>query len=241
MEMTGHGQSLEDARELAQQIDNRIAALELRNTPHVRAIRREYSRQLKAAPADLVLALAQELLQTYDHRSVAYELIQNHDGAYRRLDAPLLERLGAGINSWWTVDSFGRTLAGPAWRDGLIADGVIHQWAGSEDRWWRRAALVTTVALNVRSHGGDGDVPRTLAVCEMLVDDREDTVVKAMSWALRELVAHDPDAVSAFLASHGQRLAARVKREVRNKIETGLKNPRRQTKRIRSDKEMNRR
>ena len=28
-----------------------------------------------------------------------------------------------------------------------------------------------------------------------------------------------------FLAEHEERLAARVKREVRNKLETGLKNP----------------
>ena len=61
----------------------------------------------------------------------------------------------------------------------------------------------------------------------MLVDDHEDMVVKAMSWALRELVVHDPDAVRAFLQEHENILAARVKREVRNKLTTGLKNPRR--------------
>jgi len=36
----------------------------------------------------------------------------------------------------------------------------------------------------------------------------------------------DPDAVRAFLAAHDAVLAARVKREVRNKLRTGLKNPR---------------
>jgi 3-methyladenine DNA glycosylase AlkD len=50
-------------------------------------------------------------------------------------------------------------------------------------------------------------------------------VVKALSWALRELVVHDPAAVEAFLAQHEAVLAARVEREVRNKLETGLKNP----------------
>jgi 3-methyladenine DNA glycosylase AlkD len=85
--------------------------------------------------------------------------------------------------------------------------------------------LVSTVALNVRSHGGQGDVPRTLAVCRLLVDARDDMVVKALSWALRELVVHDPEAVRGFLEEYGERLAARVKREVRNKLATGLKNP----------------
>ena len=50
-------------------------------------------------------------------------------------------------------------------------------------------------------------------------------VIKAMSWALRELIVHDPKAVRKFLDEHYQVLAARVKREVKNKLRTGLKNP----------------
>ena len=50
-------------------------------------------------------------------------------------------------------------------------------------------------------------------------------VVKAVSWALRELAIWDPAAVRAFLAAHDRELAARVKREARSKLETGLKNP----------------
>jgi hypothetical protein len=80
--------------------------------------------------------------------------------------------------------------------------------------------------LHVRSHGGTGDVARTLAVCRLLAEDPDDMVVKALSWALRELVVHDPEAVRAFLDEHDDVLAARVKREVRNKLRTGLKNPR---------------
>lgn len=131
------------------------------------------------------------------------------------------------MDSWWAVDSFARTLAGPAWLNGQVQDGLIHRWARSEDRWWRRAALVSTVALNTRSHGGMGDVPRTLRVCMMLVADHDDMVVKAMSWTLRELVVHDPGAVADFLEEHDGVLAAWVKREVRHKLTTGLKNPRR--------------
>jgi 3-methyladenine DNA glycosylase AlkD len=51
-------------------------------------------------------------------------------------------------------------------------------------------------------------------------------VVKAMSWALRELSKRDPKTVGRFLDEHEGVLAARVVREVRNKLSTGLKNPR---------------
>jgi 3-methyladenine DNA glycosylase AlkD len=59
----------------------------------------------------------------------------------------------------------------------------------------------------------------------MLVDDHDDMVVKALSWALRELTVHEPGAVRKFLSRNEHVLAATVKREVRNKLETGLKDP----------------
>jgi 3-methyladenine DNA glycosylase AlkD len=215
-----------EARELAASFDAEVQALPERNTPSVRAVRRRYSRQLKRASPELVLEMARTLVHDCGYRGTAYELIANHRAAFACLDETKLLDLGCGIDSWWSVDGFARTLSGPAWLRGQVTDDVIGGWARSEDLWWRRAALVSTVALNMRSKGGYGDVERTLAVCRMLVDDHEDMVVKAMSWALRELVVHDPDAVRAFLEAHEDALAARVLREVRNKLATGLKNPR---------------
>jgi 3-methyladenine DNA glycosylase AlkD len=213
------------AQALAEAMCAEIRALAVQNTPNVRDVRRQYSRDLQDAEPAFVLALARELLENHGQRWVAYELIADHRGASERLSEDDLEALGRGMDSWGSVDSFARTLAGPAWRDGLVSDELIHRWAHAQDRWWRRAALVSTVALNVRSHGGTGDVPRTLAVCRLLAGDGDDMVFKALSWALRELVVHDPAAVEAFLQEHDAVLAARVKREVRNKLETGLKNP----------------
>ncbi len=73
------------------------------------------------------------------------------------------------MDGWGAVDVFGSLVSGPAWRENQVKDALIHGWARSRDRWWRRAALVSTARRNV---------------------------------------------------------AARVLREVRNKLETGLKNPR---------------
>ena len=63
-------------------------------------------------------------------------------------------------------------------------------------------------------------------ICEMLVHDRDDMVIKALSWALRELSKRDADSVNNFLQKHEEALAPRVVREVKNKLQTGLKNPR---------------
>ncbi len=66
---------------------------------------------------------------------------------------------------------------------------------------------------------------RTLRICRVLAGDQEDMVAKALSWALRELVVHDAGAEKLFLEEQDKILAARVKREVSNKLRTGLKNP----------------
>ncbi len=147
---------------LAAEIDARIQALPVRNSPNVRTVRREYSKRLKNAPADFVLALATTLLHTYGYRgtsSIAHELVTYQTPALPRLDVTKIEALGQGIDSWHSVDGFARLISGPAWLKGLISDDDIHRWARSDDLWWRRAALVSTVALNMRSHGGAMETP----------------------------------------------------------------------------------
>ena len=218
----GIGRALGDPEAIASAIATEVRALD---TPTARRVVRRTARTLDGADPSFVLDVSRALLPR--SRWLAFELVASHQAAFRSLGEAELEELGQGIASWDAVDAFARTLAGPAWLRGQVSDGLIDRWAGSADRWWRRAALVATVALNTRSHGGMGDTGRTLAVCRLLVSDRDDMVVKAMSWALRALVAHDPGAVRAFLSEYEGALASRVQREVRHKLATGLKHPRR--------------
>ena len=199
-------------------------------TEAARAIRRQYSQHLKTASAQDVIELALRLLdeKEFIFRFMAYELISSHKSALSSLGEEELEKLGRGISSWQDVDTFACSLTGPAWREHQVSDALIERWAHSDDRWWRRTALVSTVPLNLQSRGGTGDAIRTLTICRILVADYDDMVVKALSWALRQLVKHDPQAVQDFLTEHESVLAARVLREVRHKLTTGLKNLRRQ-------------
>jgi 3-methyladenine DNA glycosylase AlkD len=210
-----------DAEALTDEIDQEIRALPVQATQPIREVRRAWSRRLRAVPADQVVALALGLVDR--QRWVAYELLSHHPGGLDGLGMEEVERLGRGMDDWGSVDAFGCLVSGPAWRRGRLPDAVIHRWARSPDRWWRRAALVSTVPLNLRSRGGTGDPARTLEICRRLVADGDDMVVKALSWALRQLVEWDPDAVRDFLEVHDEVLASRVRREVRNKLETGRK------------------
>lgn len=205
-------------------------------TPQLRAIAQRETRELKSASGEDVLELCNLLIEhggrgrvrraehgaAYESRMVAFDLAWMHKPAFALLNWRELERLGRTLDGWASVDHFARKLSGPAWQRGQVSDARVRKWATSSDFWWRRAGLVSTIALNER-HLGKGDAARTLAICELFVDDRADLHVKALSWALRELAIRDPDAVIEYIINREERLAPRVLREVRNKLETGHK------------------
>jgi 3-methyladenine DNA glycosylase AlkD len=64
-----------------------------------------------------------------------------------------------------------------------------------------------------------------LKYSEILIADDEDSIIKAISWVLREAAKYDPHPGRDFSTQHQDRLANRIKREVTKKLVTGLKNP----------------
>ena len=227
MEVSEHGHEL--LREI-------VDSPEVLMTPALRQIARREARALKSVAGEDVLEICNVLIEhggsgrvrraehgpAYETRMVAFDLAWMHRGAFALLNWRELERLGRTLDGWASVDHFARKLSGPAWQRGQISDARVRRWATSSDFWWRRTGIVSTIALNER-HLGKGDATRTLAICELFIDDRADLHVKALSWALRELGLRDPDAVTEFLVLHEERLAPRVLREVRNKLTTGHK------------------
>lgn len=217
-----------EVSELEKDIVARLAVLAGHRTADIRSVRKDFSRLLAERPPALVIALALRLARDSETvpKFFAYELIQHHPQALRSLNSKSLSKLGQGNSSWGEVDSFACYLAGPVWRERQVSDSLIERWACSQDRWWRRTSLASTIALNNKARGGRGDARRTLLICEKLIHDRDDMVVKALSWALRELSKRDAQSVRKFLAEHSNELAPRVVREVNSKLQTGLKNPR---------------
>ena len=212
---------------LAAEIDEQLSTLRRASAEEIRQVRREFSKRLKDAAPHVVIELAMLLLEVpqLEYRFVAYELVHHHPHSLHHLNAWQLEQLGRGIASWSAVDTFAIYLSGPVWRERRVPNALIHGWARSADRWWRRAALVSTVPLNSKAQGGSGDAYRTLQVCRLLERDRDPMVAKALSWALRELAKREPRAVREYLSSRRDVLPALVLREVNNKLRTGLKNP----------------
>ncbi len=145
----------------------------------------------------------------FECQVLAFEIIGRDKRLLNQLKFEDLTDLGQHLDNWASVDHYAVGIHGVLWGKGVVQDREIERLLGSENHWERRVAVVSTVALNLKSRGGSGDTPRTIKVCERVVDDRQEMIQKALSWALRELSKRDRNAVIEFME--------------RNRFQTGKK------------------
>lgn len=196
------------------------------SNPDIKAVLKEIrANYIAAEPAEWI-QLCKSLVETdiFECQVLAYEMIGRDKRLLNALVYEDLEKLGKNLDNWASVDHYSVGIYGVLWGKGVVKDQHIEKLLKSDNYWDRRVAVVSTVALNLKSRGGTGDTKRTLAVCEQVVDDHHEMIQKALSWALRELSKRDREAVYAFLDRCGNRLANRVLREVKHKLEFGTKN-----------------
>jgi len=194
--------------------------------PDVKQVLKEIRKQYSDWSASDWISLCKVLVSTgvFECQVLAFEMIGRDRKLLDALEYKDLSELGQNLDNWASVDHYTVGIFGVLWGRGVVQDSHIDALLKSDNFWERRVAVVSTVALNLKSRGGKGDTPRTLAVCERVVDDHHDMIQKALSWALRELSKRDRDAVLTFMEQYEKRLANRVVREVNHKLEFGTKN-----------------
>lgn len=194
--------------------------------PNIKLVSKELTALSKAWTSRQKIDLAIKMVDegTFELQQLAYEYLENNKKDKQNLTPQDVEDLAVRLDNWVMTDYYGPFILGYAWRENIIPTTTIESFLYSEDLFWRRTALAATIALNQKSRGGKGDPPRTLSICQQLVDDRADMVVKALSWSLRCLLVRERDAVISFMEEYEDRLPRRVVREVWNKLHTGLKN-----------------
>jgi 3-methyladenine DNA glycosylase AlkD len=128
---------------------------------------------------------------------------------------PDVDRWVEGVDNWETCDQLATGVAGEIVAKAPALIGDLVTWTRSPNRWRRRFAASTTVALNQKSRR---DPEAALRVCEPLLVDRDPMVVKAVGWTLREASQRDPAAVFTFLACHRATANPRTLREAAEKL-----------------------
>ena len=99
------------------------------------------------------------------------------------------------INNWDLVD-----LSAPQIVGGWLFDKdrkILLKLAKSKSLWERRIAIIATLYFIRRD-----DFSSTLNLAEILLDDKEDLIHKAVGWMLREVGKRSLKAEEAFLDTH---------------------------------------
>jgi 3-methyladenine DNA glycosylase AlkD len=194
--------------------------------PHIKTVTTELKRLYAAWPPGEWIDLCKALVDcdVFECQVMAYEILGRNRKLLDTLTYNDLVDLWKNLDNWASVDHFTVGIYGVLWGRGVVKDVHIEKLLVSDNFWDRRVAVVSTVALNLKSRGGKGDTPRTIGVCERVVDERHDMIQKALSWALRELSKRDKQSVIDFMRRYENRLAKRVVREVSHKLDFGTKN-----------------
>lgn len=99
------------------------------------------------------------------------------------------------INNWDLVDISAPKIVGAFLSD--KSRELLYQLIDSESLWERRIAILATFYFIRNREFGE-----TLALAEMLLNDKEDLMHKATGWMLREVGKRDQQTEESFLKKH---------------------------------------
>jgi len=116
------------------------------------------------------------------------------------------------VNNWDLVDSSAPHIAG-AYLFGKSAE-PLYNFAVSDFLWKRRIAIVATQYF-IRN----GHFAPTFHISDLLMEDREDLIHKAVGWMLREVGNRNPEAEAAFLKHRYRKMPRTMLRYAIEKFE----------------------
>jgi 3-methyladenine DNA glycosylase AlkD len=99
------------------------------------------------------------------------------------------------INNWDLVDLSAPNIVGPYLED--RSRKPLYKLARSSSLWERRISIISTFHFIRRGDFGD-----TLSIAEILLNDKEDLIHKAVGWMLREVGKRELTVEEEFLARH---------------------------------------
>ena len=159
-----------------------------------------------------LLALVNRLwsVPVFERRMTALLLLEASYPLLTAADIKLVERLIRQSRTWALVDDLAIAAAGPLVERHLELVGVLDRWAGDDDFWIRRSAML---ALLRPLRKGAGDFARFARYADAMLEEREFFIRKAIGWVLRETGHKRPDLVYRWLLPRCSRASGVTVRE----------------------------
>jgi 3-methyladenine DNA glycosylase AlkD len=123
------------------------------------------------------------------------------------------------VTNWESCDQLCAALLGHALAEDPGFMDSLEGWVENENFWFRRAALVATVYVR-RARYDDEIVKaldtRTLSMCEILLDDDEKYIHKAVDWAVREVIKRHYNLAFAWMLARAESGPSSTARSILN-------------------------
>jgi 3-methyladenine DNA glycosylase AlkD len=147
----------------------------------------------------------------FERRLAASFVLEHHVAVLGVDDLPLVERLLSEAGTWALVDNLAPNVAGPIFDASPdLAGAVLDRWNVDDDFWLRRASVLTLLRP-LRAGGGDWD--RFCRYANVLWEEQEFFVRKALGWVLRDTSRKRPDLVFDFVLTRAASASGVTMRE----------------------------
>jgi len=174
-------------------------------TPEWRRICGRFWGRVKGLSKSDVFALCEELLalRNGEERGVAFNWAFRLRKQLVPADFPRLERwLKTYVSNWGACDSLCCGPLGFFLLDHPEFLPKVRAWAGSRNRWLRRASAVAHIIPNRNGIAVDS----AYKVADILLEDRDDMVQKSYGWMLKEIANKRPREVLDFVLERKTRM-----------------------------------
>ncbi len=176
--------------------------------PQLRTMARQLTKKYGDQEQDLDrLAQASWVQGSREHRLIAIFVL----AGMKKLTPERRWELGVeflpDVEDWETCDQMCHALLGQALAEDPNYMDQLETWIEDDNFWVRRAALVSTVILRRAKYSeaaAEGLDQRTLRMCDILLEDREKYIRKAVDWAVRAVIKRHYALAYAWMVEQAQ-------------------------------------
>jgi 3-methyladenine DNA glycosylase AlkD len=180
----------------------------------------EIRRIIRAALADADDLTHDELVELIDTlwsrpvlemRMAAVEILNARPRSLETSDIELIEHMLRTAKTWALLDSLAAAGTAELLNRHPDEEEILDRWAGDDDFWIRRSALLVHLGP-LRRGGGDWD--RFCRYADGMLEEKEFFIRKAIGWILRDTARKRPDMVYEWILPRAHRASGVTIREV---------------------------
>jgi len=180
--------------------------------PATRSVIRSWCRARPALTREELTAAAGELWArpVFECRLAAVELLDARATLLRPGDAVMIEEMLRTARTWALVDTLAEHVMGGLVERYPELTATLDRWAGDDDFWLRRSAML---ALLRPLRRGGGDFDRFSRYADQMLEEKEFFIRKAIGWILRDTAKRRPVLVAEWLEPRAHRASGVTIRE----------------------------